>query len=86
MFDTRNIEAELDKEGNEKVAAYVVETPTAKYACSIILTLQDTDSLNAAPFQSEPIMVESHNSQTGFEVDEQRNNAILNYLKTINNV
>ncbi len=63
---------------------YGVETiiDDNKYSINITIGLHPTD--NIAPNFSIDIIVESDNSQTGYEVDEQRNKAIEDYLKSIN--
>ena len=53
-----------------------------KYSINITIGLHPTD--NIAPNFSVDIIVESDNSQTGYEVDEQRNKAIEDYLELIN--
>tara|TARA_R110000868_G_scaffold407706_2_gene689407 strand:- start:766 stop:999 length:234 start_codon:yes stop_codon:yes gene_type:complete len=63
---------------------YSVETviDELEYSINITLPLQDTGSLEV-PF-SATITVISNNSQTGFEVDTQRQLAVDNYLIAIN--
>jgi hypothetical protein len=63
---------------------YGVETiiDENKYSINITIGLHPTD--NIAPNFSIDIIVESDNSQTGYEVDEQRNKAIEDYLELIN--
>lgn len=63
---------------------YGVETiiDENKYSINITIGLHPTD--NIAPNFSIDITVTSDNSQTGYEVDEQRNKAIEDYLKSIN--
>jgi len=63
---------------------YGVETiiDENKYSINITIGLHPTD--NIAPNFSIDITVTSDNSQTGYEVDEQRNKAIEDYLKLIN--
>jgi hypothetical protein len=53
-----------------------------KYSINITIGLHPTD--NIAPNFSIDIIVESDNSQTGYEVEEQRNKAIEDYLELIN--
>lgn len=53
-----------------------------KYAINITIGLHPTD--NIAPNFSVDIIVTSDNSQTGYEVDAQRNKAIEEYLELIN--
>jgi hypothetical protein len=63
---------------------YGVETiiDENKYSINITIGLHSTD--NIAPNFSVDIIVESDNSQTGYEVDEQRSKAIEDYLELIN--
>jgi len=63
---------------------YGVETiiDENKYSINITIGLHPTD--NIAPNFSIDIIVESDNSQTGYQVDEQRNKAIEDYLELIN--
>jgi len=63
---------------------YGVETiiDDNKYSINITIGLHPTD--NIAPNFSIDIIVTSDNSQTGYEVDEQRNKAIEDYLELIN--
>lgn len=53
-----------------------------KYSINITIGLHPTD--NIAPNFSVDIIVTSDNSQTGYEVDEQRSKAIEDYLELIN--
>lgn len=53
-----------------------------KYSINITIGLHPTD--NIAPNFSVDIIVESNNSQTGYEVDAQRNDAVNEYLNLIN--
>ena len=53
-----------------------------KYSINITIGLHPTD--NIAPNFSVDIIVESNNSQTGYEVDAQRNAAVNQYLTLIN--
>ncbi len=63
---------------------YGVETiiDDNKYSINITIGLHPTD--NIAPNFSIDIIVESNNSQTGYEVDTQRNDAVNEYLNLIN--
>lgn len=65
-------------------ATYSQETviDNEEYYCSITIVIQPTDGI--APEFSKTIEVINNNSQTGYEVDEQRTNAIDNYLIEIN--
>lgn len=66
----------------------VITTPTDKYFVNIELHLQDTGSTSTSHPEgflfTENIVVTSDNSQTGFEVDEQRALAITEFLTQIN--
>lgn len=53
-----------------------------EYSVNITLGLHPLD--NFTPDFSKTISVISNNSQTGFQVDAQRENAITSYLNTIN--
>lgn len=69
----------------EKIGlGYGVETiiDAEKYSINITIGLHPTD--NIAPNFSIDIIVESNNSQTGYEVDTQRNDAVNEYLNLIN--
>ncbi len=52
------------------------------YSVGIELYIHPTDGI--APDFTKTITVESNNKQTGFEVDEQRTNAINSYISEIN--
>lgn len=69
----------------EKIGlGYGIETVIDEdiYSINITIGLHPTD--NIAPNFSVDIIVTSDNSQTGYEVDEQRNKAIEDYLELIN--
>lgn len=53
-----------------------------KYSCKITIGLRSTDGV--APDFSKDIEVVSDNKQTGFEVDEQRQKAIDEFVESIN--
>ena len=53
-----------------------------KYSVLISLNVKDNNGL--IPNFTKWITVESHQSQTGFEVDEQRQAVIDNYLTLLN--
>lgn len=55
---------------------------TTDYKVIITISLHPTD--NIAPNFSKDIEVISSNSQTGFDVDAQRELAITNYINQIN--
>lgn len=58
------------------------EKPTDKYWCIITLEIHPTD--NVAPNFNKTLKSISDNSQTGFEVDKQRQGEIEAFLKEIN--
>jgi len=60
----------------------VGQEPTDEYEVTITLGILPTD--NVAPEFSKDIIVRSSNSMTGFQVDDQRELAIDNYLQEIN--
>ncbi|MEI6184446.1 MAG: hypothetical protein WCP65_02890 [Bacteroidota bacterium] len=66
----------VDENGNQ--------VPTDTYGVNISIGLHPTD--NVAPDFTKTIVSVSHNSQTGFEVDAQRQQDVANYLAQINNV
>jgi len=53
------------------------------YSCTITIGLKQVGSDLIPPF-SKDIVVISNNSQTGYEVDQQRDNAINEFLKNVN--
>ena len=55
---------------------------TNEYEVTITLSIRPTDGI--APEFSKDIIVRSSNSMTGFQVDDQRELAIDNYLQEIN--
>lgn len=55
---------------------------TDNYKVTLRLRLHPTD--NIAPDFFKEIEVISHNSQTGFEVDEQRQQIVTDYITQIN--
>jgi hypothetical protein len=55
---------------------------TDEYSVEITLTIKDTESL--ADVFTKKIIVTSHNKQTGYEVDAQREEAINAFMKSIN--
>lgn len=71
-------------ENNEPVINYNVEKiiDEMTYSIEITIGLESTDGV-VPPF-SKSITVVSNNSMTGFQVDEQRELAISNYLNEIN--
>ena len=60
----------------------VGQEPTNEYEVTITMGIHPTDGV--APDFSKDIIVTSNNSQTGFEVDAQRELAVDNYLQAIN--
>ena len=66
-----------------------VETVTGQeetdyYEVTITMGIHPTDGIGAD--FSKDITVTSNNSQTGFEVDEQREQAVADYMQSINAV
>lgn len=82
IFEIENIPAETDDKGQVTKEAETKQTPTDKYFVSISLQIKDNDS-EAGPF-FRSVEVESHNSQTGFEVDAVRKKAVENFMKELN--
>lgn len=66
-----------DEQGN-----IIGQEPTNEYEVDITIGLKHLD--NFIPPFSKTIIVKSNNSQTGFEIDEQREQAIQDYLNLIN--
>ena len=60
----------------------VGQEPTDDYEVTITIGIYPTDGV--APDFSKDIIVKSNNTQTGFEIDEQREQAIQDYLNLIN--
>jgi hypothetical protein len=58
--------------------------PTDSYEVTITLGIHPTDGI--APDFSKDIVVRSYNHMTGFQVDEQREQSIADYMQTINAV
>ena len=67
----------LDNEGN-----IINHEPTDEYEVDITLGIKYENDF-IPPF-SKTIIVKSNNTQTGFEIDEQREQAIQDYLNLIN--
>jgi len=65
-----------------EVETIIGQEPTDEYEVIITLGIHPTDEI--APDFSKSIIVKSNNNQTGFEVDEQREQAIQDYLNLIN--
>ena len=53
-----------------------------EYSCHITIGLHPTDGI--IPDFMKTITVISNNAMTGFEVDEQRNKAVTDYINLIN--
>ena len=66
-----------DEQGN-----IIGQEPTNEYEVDITIELKHLD--NFIPPFSKTIIVKSNNTQTGFEIDEQRERAIQDYLNLIN--
>lgn len=62
----------------------VGQEPTDDYEVTITMGIHPTDGIGAD--FSKDIIVTSNNNMTGFEVDEQRELAIENYMIAINMV
>jgi len=69
-------------ENQEEVITIIGTEPTDNYEVTITLEIHSTD--NIAPDFSKDIVIVHHNSQTGFEVDIQRQQEVENYLNLIN--
>jgi len=67
---------------NTIISAEMPILESDEYAVIITLRLHPTDNI-ASDF-SKDVVVVSNNSQTGFEVDAQREQEIQNYLNQIN--
>jgi len=66
-----------DEQGN-----IIGQEPTNEYEVDITIGLKHLD--NFIPPFSKTIIVKSNNTQTGFEVDIQREQEIQNYINQIN--
>lgn len=73
----RVIFKEIIGENNE-----IQKIPTNEYEVDITIGLKHID--NFIPEFSKTISIKSNNSQTGFEIDTQRQQEIQNYLNLIN--
>ena len=69
-------------ENQEEVITIIGTEPTDSYEVTITLGIHSID--NIAPDFSKDIIIVHHNSQTGFEVDEQRQLAIETFINEIN--
>jgi len=87
-FDVKNIEEKKDEQGVVIEEARTVKTPTDEYFVGIVLTIQDTGSKTTDYPEgfvfNETVIVKSHNKQTGFDVDDQREVEVENFMKTLN--
>jgi hypothetical protein len=66
----------------DEVETVTGQEPTDDYEVTITMGIHPTDGIGA-DFSKE-IVVTSSNAQTGFQVDEQRNLAVLEYIQEIN--
>jgi len=66
-----------DEQGN-----IIGQEPTNEYEVDITIGLKHLD--NFIPPFSKTIIVKSNNTQTGFEVDTQREQEITNFLNYVN--
>jgi hypothetical protein len=66
----------------DEVETIIGQEPTDSYEVTITLGIHSID--NIAPNFSKDIIIVHHNSQTGFEVDEQRQLAIETFINEIN--
>ena len=66
----------------DKVETVTGQEPTDDYEVTITMGIHPTDGIGAD--FSKDIIVTSNNSMTGFQVDEQRELAVDNYLQAIN--
>jgi len=75
---------EVENEDGEIVeqTRVIGQEETDDYEVTITLGLHTADDL--IPDFSKDIIVRSNNAQTGFQVDEQRNLAVLEYIQEIN--
>lgn len=62
----------------------VGQEPTDDYEVTITIGIHPTDGV--APDFSKDIIVTSNNSMTGFQIDEQRELAVDNFMTSINMV
>jgi hypothetical protein len=67
----------LDEYGN-----VIGQEPTDEYEVKITLELKPTDDI--APHFYKTIAVKSDNHMTGFEVDDQREQAVTDFMASIN--
>ncbi len=72
----------INKSVSQEIDIYENDVKTDNYKAIITIGLHPTDGI--APDFSKDIEVISSNLQNGFEVDEQREQAIQDYLNLIN--
>jgi hypothetical protein len=72
----------MNFEITSKTISPETELPNDEYSVTISLFVKETSG--KIPLFQENIVVISHNSKTGFEVDEQRETAISDYLQRLN--
>ena len=65
----------------DKVETVTGQEPTDDYEVTITMGIHPTDGIGAD--FSKDIIVTSNNSQTGFQVDEQREQAVSDYMQSI---
>ena len=68
----------------DEVETVTGQEETDEYDVTITMGIHPTDGI-CADF-SKDIVVTSNNAQTGFEVDEQREQAVEDYMQSINAV
>ncbi len=84
VFDVINHPEETNPETGEVTKEGWTETKsTTRYVIGITLNIQDTESLNTNVFE-QSLIVESDNSETGFEVDAQREKAVNDFMDNLN--
>jgi len=76
-YEVENEDGEIVEQTRE-----IGQEETDDYEVTITLGLHTADDL--IPDFSKDIIVRSNNAQTGFQVDEQRNLAVLEYIQEIN--
>ena len=78
----RDITETILNDNQEEVINIIGTEPTDNYEVTITIGVHPID--NIAPNFSKDVIVISNNSMTGFEVDEQRKQAIQDYIILIN--
>lgn len=66
----------------DEVETITGQEPTDDYEVTITMGIHPTDGIGAD--FSKDITVTSHNTMTGFEVDTQREQAVQDYIDSIN--